>query len=573
MSSELKRQYIPFSNSILNPTNVSNIKNEFNQACWNTSNTYLYLAPINAAGSANTLANPAICKIRGIDSIVTDLVIYHDNNASSVSALGVPIVNLVPWNDSIFFVNRQVSSSTFRLYQIVTLNDSGTNKTINSYILPSFSSMTPWQVSYNPTNRLLYIVYLNVSNNLGKLITINPTNLPTPTGSVTITTYIDTTLPTLPVPLMMSLAYSVLTFDNNNNYYINLGTQLTDTNYNNGLYGIYKGSIDLNGNLLNPTTTPSIFIKDASLNFPGIGSSASWLYGLQLTQNYILARCNISTGAMRIAVFTYDGQLVTNDLIYLLNNARFTGVVNYEHCFTSDNVGNIYWVGATNGSTIQNRIYTALRIVCFKEDTQILTYDGYKLIQDLQKGDLVKTSQNGYKPIYKIGHTKITQQCLEEKINNQLYKCSTENFPEVFEDLILTGCHCILVDKFKDEKEREDAKKINRINTNNDDDDFITENKYRLPACIDERTTVYEVEGEHTIYHFALENDDYYMNYGVYANGLLVESTSKRFMDETHMNEITPPFNRFWGIFTNIKYFTFYKIFKTHILLNIVFYL
>jgi hypothetical protein len=30
----------------------------------------------------------------------------------------------------------------------------------------------------------------------------------------------------------------------------------------------------------------------------------------------------------------------------------------------------------------------------------------------------------------------------------------------------------------------------------------------------------------------ALENDDYYMNYGIYANGLLVETCSKRFMKE-----------------------------------------
>jgi hypothetical protein len=88
------------------------------------------------------------------------------------------------------------------------------------------------------------------------------------------------------------------------------------------------------------------------------------------------------------------------------------------------------------------------------------------------------------------------------------------------------------VDNFKDEKEREQANKINNVV---DDIDYLTEDMYRLPACVDERTTVYEVAGVHKIYHFALENEDYYMNYGVYANGLLVESTSKRFMDETFM--------------------------------------
>ena len=39
-------------------------------------------------------------------------------------------------------------------------------------------------------------------------------------------------------------------------------------------------------------------------------------------------------------------------------------------------------------------------------------------------------------------------------------------------------------------------------------------------------------QGNYTIWHFALENDDYYMNYGVYANGLLVETSSKRYMKE-----------------------------------------
>ena len=49
-------------------------------------------------------------------------------------------------------------------------------------------------------------------------------------------------------------------------------------------------------------------------------------------------------------------------------------------------------------------------------------------------------------------------------------------------------------------------------------------------ACIDERAAPYEKAGEYNIYHIALANDDPYSNYGVYANGLLVESCSKRFL-------------------------------------------
>jgi hypothetical protein len=81
---------------------------------------------------------------------------------------------------------------------------------------------------------------------------------------------------------------------------------------------------------------------------------------------------------------------------------------------------------------------------------------------------------------------------------------------------------------FKNEHEKEETKKING-------NIFITENKYRLPACADERTSVYETVGTFTIYHFALENEDLRMNYGIYANGLLVETCSIRYMKELSM--------------------------------------
>jgi hypothetical protein len=48
---------------------------------------------------------------------------------------------------------------------------------------------------------------------------------------------------------------------------------------------------------------------------------------------------------------------------------------------------------------------------------------------------------------------------------------------------------------------------------------------------LDPKANTYEIEGLHEIWHLALENDDYYMNYGIYANGLLVETTSKSFME------------------------------------------
>jgi hypothetical protein len=96
----------------------------------------------------------------------------------------------------------------------------------------------------------------------------------------------------------------------------------------------------------------------------------------------------------------------------------------------------------------------------------------------------------------------------------------------VFEDLVVTGCHSILVKEWSSESEKERAIEANGGNV------YITDDYYRLPACADERSRVYEQEGEYTIYHVALEHDNYYMNYGIYANGLLVESCSKRYLNE-----------------------------------------
>ena len=172
----------------------------------------------------------------------------------------------------------------------------------------------------------------------------------------------------------------------------------------------------------------------------------------------------------------------------------------------------------TYGSSPQNP--------CFKEDTKILTDQGYKLIQDLRKGDLVKTLLHGFLPIDMIGKREMYHPVSHHRIKDQLYKCSKDQFgDEVFEPLILTGSHSILVDEFISHEQREKVVEVNG-------DTYVTDDKYRLPACADPRASVYEHLGTYTIYHVALENGDYYMNYGIYANGLLVESCSKRYLKE-----------------------------------------
>jgi hypothetical protein len=213
---------------------------------------------------------------------------------------------------------------------------------------------------------------------------------------------------------------------------------------------------------------------------------------------------------------TFSGTLTTTDINYYVTCMSASGVFprNYN-----------YLIG-----TYALRI-TGLPVVCFKEGSKILTNKGYVAVENLRRGDLIKTSMDGYIPLFMIGKRQITHSAVEERIKDQLYKCSSEKYPELFEDLIITGCHSILIDTYSSEEEREKTIEVNG-------DTYVTDEKYRLPACADERATVYENVGEHTIYHFALENPDYFMNYGIYANGLLVETCSQRYLKELSMMEL-----------------------------------
>ena len=123
-----------------------------------------------------------------------------------------------------------------------------------------------------------------------------------------------------------------------------------------------------------------------------------------------------------------------------------------------------------------------------------------------------------------IGKRDMHHDALEERVKNQLYQYSQSEYPEVFEPLVLTGCHSILVDLLTQEQKEKTIEVLGKI--------YVTDKKYRLPACVDEKASVYEVPGDYTIYHIALENEHYTGNYGIYANGLLVETCSQRYLKE-----------------------------------------
>ena len=55
-------------------------------------------------------------------------------------------------------------------------------------------------------------------------------------------------------------------------------------------------------------------------------------------------------------------------------------------------------------------------------------------------------------------------------------------------------------------------------------------------AQFDERANPYQTEGEYEVWHLALKHKDENMNYGIYANGLLVESCCQLNMGKRGMH-------------------------------------
>jgi hypothetical protein len=194
-----------------------------------------------------------------------------------------------------------------------------------------------------------------------------------------------------------------------------------------------------------------------------------------------------------------------------------------------------YTIKAFNGITsdASNGISSQMKSIvpCFKDDTKILTDKGYVEIKDLRNGDLVETFEHGLKPITVIGKRTIHHQVSDDRLPDNLYKYTSATHSNVFEDLIITGRHAILVDELVSDKQ-----KIDVINFYGG---FLkTDKKYLLPCCLDDNASIYEISGEYTVYNLALQNDDEEMNYGIYANGLLAETATERYMKNKSKMEL-----------------------------------
>jgi hypothetical protein len=177
-----------------------------------------------------------------------------------------------------------------------------------------------------------------------------------------------------------------------------------------------------------------------------------------------------------------------------------------------------------------------ISVACFLEGTLIkclsenMFDDVYIPVEKLTKQTYVKTLSSGYVQIHSIGYTEIHNPSEETDTDNRLFKYSVDRVPELFQDLYITGNHAALVETFSREEYDRVVSHMGAV--------YETEKRFRMPACLDSRAEPYVEPGPCKIWHFALQNPDIYTNYGVYANGLLVESSSIRYLTELSKMEL-----------------------------------
>ena len=163
---------------------------------------------------------------------------------------------------------------------------------------------------------------------------------------------------------------------------------------------------------------------------------------------------------------------------------------------------------------------------CFLKGTMIETMKGMIPVEELHPNMFVKTYEHSYVPIKLIGKRTITHDSKKERNKEQLFVCKKELYPGAKEDLVITGCHSLLVKR--DFLEKEEEQRI--IDANGGI--YLTDKLVRLPAVADLQTIIYPEDGDYEIYHFALDHTDDRMNYGIYANGILAETCSIRYISE-----------------------------------------
>jgi hypothetical protein len=220
------------------------------------------------------------------------------------------------------------------------------------------------------------------------------------------------------------------------------------------------------------------------------------------------------------------GNIISDILININEGYKQLEFLNVIIPYGGINTLSIYNI--TIEQTLVNNIVVNVSSICFKEGTKILCFinnkELYFPIEKIQKENFIKVYNNGiyeYKQVKIIIKNKLLNSC--KKTVNKLFKMSKLKNPLLFEDLYITGSHALLYDKIS-EKEFQQMQLLSKHYPGYQNKLF---DKYKLIAYYDLGCEEINDTEIYDIYHLVIENENRNGSYGIYANGILVESTDE----------------------------------------------
>lgn len=180
---------------------------------------------------------------------------------------------------------------------------------------------------------------------------------------------------------------------------------------------------------------------------------------------------------------------------------------------------NKFFTNSSDVDTTTTDIRSPFYVPCFGPGTKILAAGSAWIpIESLRVGDIVKTYLHGLRPITYIYKGTM--------INNPdvWHTCMYTAQREGFDPLVVTGGHSFLVDSLTESQRRAQAGYWGANSV-----DVAIDDKVLLLAPVSDEFKQVKNREMYTYYHIVVENDgNDDRRYGVYANGFLTETPSKK---------------------------------------------
>jgi hypothetical protein len=154
---------------------------------------------------------------------------------------------------------------------------------------------------------------------------------------------------------------------------------------------------------------------------------------------------------------------------------------------------------APSTSGAEGVLYIGGNLPCYNHNTKILCLNAllqeeFKPIQDLKKGDFVKTYLHGFRKIDNIGKGKFVNN--PSKWDKCMYKMEKNSMNGLLEDLIVTGGHAILENGVSNLEK----KRLSDIGMSHYNDKI--EDKFLVLSSVSEKFVAVQDKEIYTFYHF-----------------------------------------------------------------------